>query len=112
MASFAAPSDLAAYLQDSVDTASAQLFLDLASAAIRTAAGQTLDRVTNEVAQVKAPVGVELTLPQRPADAPTLVQIGGVAVTDYSVDTDATGRTILYRPGGWIAYHATTGAAL
>jgi hypothetical protein len=109
---FATAAELASYLQMSVDTASAELVLDLASGAIRAATGQTIDRVTNNAAKVRAPRGYELVLPQRPADAPTLVKVGGVAVTDYSVDTDTAGRTVLWRASGWLANDLITGAPM
>lgn len=101
MASFATPADLASYLQvPSVDTYTAQLLLDLASGQIRSVTGQTIDRVTDDAVSLPAPEGNYLTLPQRPASEPTVVEIDGDTV-DFTFDS-RLGR--LYAEGGWRSY--------
>jgi hypothetical protein len=110
---FATAAELASYLQiTEIDTFTAELLLDAASAAIRSVTGQTVDAVTDDVVLLPAPRGAYLTLPQRPADEPTLIRIGGVAVTDWSADVSDDPRypTVLYRPGGWESWDTVTGA--
>lgn len=98
--------EFASYVQGNVDTATATLLRDLATAALRSATGQYLDEVS-ETVSLTAPLGAELMLPQRPAQEPTSVKVNGVAVTDWTFLGDR-----LYRPSGWQAWDATTGAPL
>lgn len=115
---FATASDLAAYLQRSgltaAQTATAELLLDLATAALQAAVGQRVELVTDDVLLLDAPTGAVLTIPERPALAPSLVRVEGVAVTDFtaSVPTSPLRPTTLYRSSGWQAYDDTTGAPL
>lgn len=111
---FATASDLASYLQQDVDTATAELLLDLATGAIQSATGQTVEQVTDDAVTVAAPSGEKLVLPERPASTPTLVKVDGSAVTDYYADVpdDPLEPTVLYRPGGWEAWDSVTGTLL
>jgi hypothetical protein len=63
--SFATPADLASYLQTTVDTASAQLSLDLATALIKNYTRQTLSYVADDTVVLRGNTAV-LLLPQRP----------------------------------------------
>lgn len=109
MARFATAAELASFLQvPEVDTYTAELLLDAASAAIRLTAGQAVDEVTDDTVTLHAPYGPELRLPQRPASEPTVVEVAGETVTDWSFD----GVDTLYRPSGWRAYDTVTGAPL
>lgn len=111
---FATSADLAAYLQATVDSTTADLLLDLASDAIRAATGLTVDEVVADVVTVPAPSGVWLTLPEWPAAAPTEVRVDGGIITDWYADVpaDPASRTRLYRAAGWEAVDAATGAPL
>lgn len=65
MTSFATTDDLAAYLQQTVDTASAQLALDSATALIQNYTRQTIFLVDNDTVTLTGNSAV-LLLPQRP----------------------------------------------
>lgn len=86
MTSFATPSDLAAYLQSSVDTASAQLALDLATAQIRSYCGWSISEVVDDVANVNGDGSSLLAVPSLYITAVTSIVSGGVSVaaTDYT----------------------------
>lgn len=93
---FALPADLDVYTGTTVTEARARLLLDLASGAIRGYTGQTISRVTNDTITLPGNFGSTLTLPERPASAPTLVKIGDTTLTadtDYVFD----GRWTLHR---------------
>lgn len=107
---FATASDLAAYLQTDVDTATANLLLDLATGAIQSATGQTIERVEDDEVTLRPSPGKPLVLPQRPADDPTVVEVDGDVVTDFTVITDGLGRTALHRLEGWVSYDLVTNA--
>lgn len=115
---FASAADLAAYLQRSgftaAQTATAELLLDLATSALQAATGQRVELVTDAVLLIDAPTGAVLTIPERPALAPSLVRVEGEAVTDYTVSVPSSPLrpTTLYRSSGWLAYDDTTGAPL
>ncbi len=90
--SFATPADLSSILRRTFDsgmTTSAQLLLDLATAAITNYTRQTLTLVTNDVVPLHGNWSHELILPERPVTAVTVVAIGtGIAAETLIQDTD------------------------
>lgn len=93
---FATEAELEAYTGTSIATDRATLLLDLATGAIQGYTGQTISRVTNDEVVLVGNWGSTLTLPERPAVAPTAVAIGDTALTadtDYVFD----GRWTLHR---------------
>ena len=80
MAAFATAGDLATYIQRDLsaeDTATAELVLDLVSAAIRDHTGQTISLVENEVITLDPPRGSRLFLPELPVIDVTSVALAG-----------------------------------
>ena len=73
----ATPTDLAALLQRDVDTASATLALEVATAVVQAAAGQRIVQVTNEAITVYGGTDSFLALPGRPVTAVAAVTYGG-----------------------------------
>lgn len=87
MAAFATAEELASLLQRDLDTATAELVLDLASAAIRADVDQQIDQVEDDTVTIDPPAARALLLPELPVTAVTAVKIGAVelvADTDYS----------------------------
>jgi hypothetical protein len=97
--------ELADYLGTSVNDAQATLLRDLTLAAMRSVTGMTLSEVSDDVVLLPASDSNWLSLPERPASEPTLVEVGGDPVTDWTFDTDR-----LYRSSGWQAWDSATGA--
>ena len=94
---FATAADLASLLQvAAVDTSTADLLLDLATAAIQEHLRQDILAVTGDTFTVESPDGPWLTLPQRPVTNVNSVAVNGNTVTDYSKIGDR-----LYRVYGW-----------
>lgn len=106
----ATPSDLASLLQQDLDTATATLLLEAATAVVQAVTGQRLVQVSNEIVVLdldEHDSSPYLDLPQRPVTAVTTVLVGGVAVTDYSTQLR---RNRLWRAYGWrssLTYYAT-----
>ena len=109
MAAFATAGDLATYLQrdfSAEDTATAELLLDIATANIRTAAGnQIISFVPDDTYTVRTTAPF-IVLPQRPVVSVSAVTLDANAVTTYTWDGDefiaATGRglvTVTYSHG-------------
>jgi len=96
----ATPSELAAFLQQDVDTASATLALEVATGLVQAACGQRLVEVTETVTLDvdRLDAGPWLNLPQRPVTAVGAVVVGASTVTDHTVQLS---RARLYRPDGW-----------
>lgn len=70
--------ELASYLQQDLDTATATLLRDLAEADVRAAVKQTLTYVHDDVATIPVnPLSARLTLPQRPVIDVTSVKVDG-----------------------------------
>lgn len=105
----ATPSDLASLLQQDVDTATATLLLEGATAIVQGECGQRIIQVVGDVVVMDVDEhdgGTYLVLSERPVTAVTTVLIGATAVTDYTV-TLSRGR--LWRALGWrstlVAYY-------
>lgn len=97
----ATPSDLASLLQQDLDTATATLLLQAATAVVQATVGQRLVQVANDVVALdldENDSGPYLDLPERPVTAVTTVLVGGTAVTDYSPQLR---RNRLWRAYGW-----------
>ncbi|MFG3493000.1 hypothetical protein [Streptomyces sp. NPDC047972] len=71
------------------------IYLDVASTAVRDAAGTAISRTTSTVV-LEGAAGQWLTLPGAPVEEVTAVSIDGRAVTDWRL---VSGR--LWRSGGW-----------
>lgn len=96
--------EFAALVQVDVRTETVELLQSLAEAAIKAAVGQDIDQNSTTI-QVMPTDGPELILPQLPAELPSLVKVGGIAVTDWTFNSDR-----LYRNAGWVAYETTSNA--
>lgn len=97
----ASPSDLASLLQQDVDTATATLLIEAATAVVQATTGQRLVQMLGDVVALDLDEydgGHYLDLPQRPVTAVTTVLIGATAVTDYSTQLR---RNRLWRADGW-----------
>lgn len=98
MAALATPEELAAFLQQDLDTATATLALDLASAVVRNCVGQFIERTTSTVTLHTTDRYTQtLYLPQWPAVTVDSVSIAGNAVSDFTVLPNG-----LYRANGWV----------
>jgi hypothetical protein len=97
----ASPSDLASFLQQDVDTATATLLLEGATSIVQTVTGQRIVQVVGDVMVIDLDgwdSSPWLDLPQRPVTAVTSVLVGSTAVTDFTVQL-SKGR--LWRSAGW-----------
>jgi hypothetical protein len=97
----ATASDLASFLQQDVDTATATLLLEAATSVIQALTGQRIVQVTNDVVTLdvdQCDSSLWLHLPQRPVTAVSAVTIGALAVTNYTVQLS---RGRLWRAYGW-----------
>jgi len=102
---FATVADLATFLQrdlSAVDTATASLLLDLASAAIRDYTGQTLSLVSNDVVTLDPPQGSRLFLPELPVASVASVVLNGTTLTVAT--TANTSGYYVYPNEGYIQY--------
>ena len=92
------PSELAAFLQQDVDTATATLLIEMATGKVQAACGQRLIEATSTfVLDVDIfQWGVWLDLPQRPIQSVGSVTIDGIARTDWYLRSQR-----LWRLGGW-----------
>ncbi len=109
MAAFASVSDFATYIQRDLtaeETATAELLLDLSSAAIRSYTGQTLSIVEDDEVTFDAPCGYRIFLPELPVIAVTSVTWDAAELTlltDYHLYADTgtirfAGRRWSYTP--------------
>lgn len=95
MALYATPEELASYLQQDVDTATATLVLTVASAQFSRAADTQFAATTATYTTLGMPFRY-LVLPFRPVIAVQAVRINGATVTGYTLI-----RSTLYRPAGF-----------
>ena len=97
----ATPADLASFLQQDVDTATATLLIEAGTGIVQAVTGQRIVQVVNDVLLIDQDVcdyGLWLNLPQRPVTAVATVLVGATAVTDYTVQLS---RGRLWRSMGW-----------
>lgn len=100
----ATPSDLASALEMDVDTATAILVIEAATAVVQEAAGgQRILQVVGDTAAVVVPTGQWLELPQRPVSAVTSVTLpdGTVVAAGTTTGTYRRIRHRLWRDIGW-----------
>ena len=86
---FASAADLATYMQrdlSAADTASANLALDLATAAIQSYTGQTISTVAGDTITLDPPCGSRLFLPELPVTAVTSITIAGTLLSTVTPD--------------------------
>ncbi len=104
MPAFASPAELASYLQQDVDTATAALLLDMAAGIIQAETRQTLSLVTNDTVSL-AGLAADVFLPQSP-----VVSVGAVTAAYFAVppvayavnlDYSVRGGMLSWRRGGW-----------
>jgi hypothetical protein len=97
LAALATVADLAArgLTVDVAETAIVETYLDVASAAVREAAGTPISETTSTVTLEGEP-GQWLTLPGLPISAVATVELDGVAVTDWRLRSHR-----LWRAAGW-----------
>jgi hypothetical protein len=102
----ATPSDLASALQMDVDTATATLALEVATAVVQEATGQKILQVVGDTAVITAPAGYWLELPQRPVTAVTSVTLWDATVVAAGTTTGTYRRlqNRLWRDVGWTKY--------
>lgn len=104
----ATPEDLASFLQQDLDTATATLALEGATAIVQAAAGQRILEVVGDVVVLDVDehdYGPWLDLPEGPVSAVATVLVGATAVTDYMAQLR---RGRLYRSLGWRAANLGT----
>lgn len=114
--SFAAPADLAAYLQREpfaagAETTSAQLALDIATSVVVARTGQTFTAVTGDTVILDAH-GEDVFLPQRPVTAVTAVttrERGSMVTTTrtLNVDYEVRGDRLRWVGVGYWPYEVT-----
>jgi len=95
------PSDLASFVQDDVDTASATLAIEIATGVVQAAISQRLIYVADDPFTVyvdQYDTSPYLDLPELPVIAASTFVVGGTAVNDVTPDC---GRGRLYRRCGW-----------
>jgi hypothetical protein len=92
---YATASELASYIQSDVDTSTAVLLLQLASAEFNNEADTSFTPITTTWSEAGNGSYV-MTVPWRPITAVTAVRIAGVVVTDYTRI-----KQRFYRLGGW-----------
>lgn len=111
MAQYATASDLASFLQQDVDTSTANLLLTLASAEFDNAADTTF--TATSVTHTEVGIGSRLIVPPfKPVISIDAVRIAGVAFTDYAVIKSRIGYWKIYRASGfgwWINFSTWTG---
>lgn len=95
------PEELASFLQQDLDTATATLLIEMATGKVQAACGQRLVAVTSTFVIDVDPCdyGPWLTLPQLPVRSVASVLLDGVAVTDWYLRSQR-----LWRSSGWINY--------
>lgn len=99
----ATPADLASWLQQTLNSATATLLVECATAVVQAVAGQRIVQVTETITLDLDELddGVYLALPERPVTAVGTVLIGATTVTDF---TPQLQRSRLWRPRGWRSY--------
>jgi hypothetical protein len=96
----ATPSDLASFLQSDLDSATATLLVECATAVVQAAAGgQRIVQVVGETATILGTTESWLDLPQLPVTAVTSVSLDGTVLT-LNTDYKVFGNR-LFRKYGW-----------
>lgn len=95
--------ELASYVQDDVDTATATLAIEIATGVVQAATSQRLVQVVDDQAVIyldQYDTNHYLELPESPVTAVSAVMVGATPVTDWTPDLS---RGRLYRLWGWRA---------
>jgi len=92
----ATPEDLASLLQQDLDTATATLVIEAATAVVQAACGQRIVQVVDDESELMGTTDSWLPLPQRPVTAVASVTVDGHPVTDW-----ARFGSRLFRRDGW-----------
>jgi hypothetical protein len=101
----ASPADLASLVQADVDTASATLAVEVATALVQSVVGQRLVQVLNDTEIVYGGTDRTLRLSQRPVTAVTSVTYGGVLLSEGTASgTWRLSPAGLWRDLGWTEY--------
>jgi hypothetical protein len=100
MAMYATPSELASYLQQDLDTATATLALTTASAEFSRVA-ETWWAATTTTWTVEGGPGTEIEIPFRPVTAVSQVRLNGNIITGWTLRNNA-----LYRSAGFGTWYA------
>lgn len=105
----ATPSDLASLLQRDVDTATATLLLELATAKVQRAAGgqRIVDVTDTAVLDISDPYDLYLPLPQLPVRSVDEVVLDGVTITDWYLREQQ-----LWRAVGWMQSYSPPSQAV
>ena len=95
------PEELASYLQEDLDTATATLVIEIATGVVQAATSQRLVQVVDDPFTIyldEYDTSRWLELPELPVTAASGFMVGATAVTDVTLDAS---RGRLYRPCGW-----------
>lgn len=103
MAMYATPSELASYLQQDLDTATATQALTLASADFA-AAADTAFAATTVTWTVEGGPGTSIEIPYRPVTAISQVRLNGNVITGWTLRLNALWRSAGF--GTWYAFPA------
>lgn len=106
------PLELAAYLQQDLDTATATLLVEQGTAVVQAAAGQRLVQVTDDVITRPGGSGRFLTLPERPVTAVTAVTIDGIPIAAGTGYVAYLPKAQLWRVWGWRSLGPTSWTGL
>ena len=101
MAMYASAAELASYLQQDLDTATANLALTLASGEFA-AAADTAFSATTVTWQVEGGPGTNIEIPYRPVTAVSQVRLNGVVITGWTLRHNALWRSAGF--GTWYAF--------
>ena len=105
----ASTEDLATWLQESLDRATAELVIQAATAVVQAITGQRLLEVVDDVHATAGPLASTLRLPERPVTAVSAVAIDGVAL---AVGTTSGAYRLtsqgLWRDLGWASTDGPT----
>lgn len=104
----ATPEQLASALQRDLDTATANVWLNAATAVVQEATGQRIVRVTDDAITLTGTTSSWLRLPQLPVVSVASVQLDGTAVTAGAAGSGAMTYRLrgsrLWRGCGWQTY--------
>lgn len=93
---------LASLVQHDVDTASAELAIEICTAVVQAAAGQRIVRVTNDALTVWGGTARELVLPERPVVSVASVTYGGAPLAQGTASgTWRLSPSGIWREIGW-----------
>jgi len=106
-AALVTPEELASWLQEDVDTATATLLIAQATSLVQEATAQTLVQVVGDVLELEGHAGEWLDLPQRPVTAITsvVIQVGANGPTTLDPGEYQKVGHRLWRQIGWRCFN-------